>query len=98
MNRNKIWQEIELELRREKKEYPNWPDHPAAQAGNVCRQAGYLMDFSMQWKYDRYDSALFQKKQLESMKVAAIQTAVAAIRFLENLKDETTAKNTNPIG
>lgn len=96
MNRNQIWQAIELEIRNSKKKHPNWPDHVAAQAGIVTDEAGKLMHSCLEWKYNR--SKAFEKAQMEDIKEVAITTAVAAIRFLENLKDDTTKKNTNPIG
>ena len=53
MKRSKIWQEIELELRKAKKAFPNWPDHVAAQAGIVCEEAGELMQASLELKYEK---------------------------------------------
>lgn len=85
MDRREIWEAIELELRRAKKAWPNWPDHPAAQAGIVCEEAGELMKASLQWKYQRDENDYVQKKQIQHMREEAIQTAVTAIRFLENL-------------
>lgn len=84
MNRNKIWQAIELELRNSKKKHPNWPDHVAAQAGIVCEESGELMQACLQWKYERKENDAEQKEQ---MRIEAIHTAATAIRFLENLKE-----------
>lgn len=95
MKRNQIWQAIEMELRASKRVHPNWPDHVAAQAGIVTDEAGKLMHSSLEWKYNR--SKDFEKEQIENIKEVAITTAVATIRFLENLKDDTTEKNINPI-
>jgi hypothetical protein len=81
MKKTEIWQAIELELRNAKKAFPGWPDHPAAQAGIVVEEAGELMKACLQWKYQRTGP-----EQIEEMKKEAIQTAVTAIRFLENLK------------
>ena len=86
MKRNEIWQTIELELRKAKKKFPGWPDHPAAQAGIVVEEAGELMQASLQWKYERSASEVVQEVQKERMRDEAIQTAAMAIRFLENLK------------
>ena len=86
MSRKTIWQQIELELRKAKKKFPNWPDHPAAQAGIVCEEAGELMQSCLQWKYERNASELVREVQKQRMKEEAIQTAAMAIRFLENLK------------
>lgn len=85
MDRKQIWQEIELELRKAKKKHPNWPDHPAAQAGIVSEEAGELMKAALQWKYERDENEYIQKKQILHMQEEAIQTAAMAIRFLENL-------------
>lgn len=85
MDRNQIWHEIELELRKAKKKHPNWPDHPAAQAGIVSEEAGELMKAALQWKYERGEAEDQQIVQKDAMKQEAIQTAAMAIRFLENL-------------
>lgn len=85
MDRKQIWQEIELELRKAKKKFPNWPDHPAAQAGIVSEESGELMKAALLWKYERGKTDDHQMKQKEEMKLEAIQTAAMAIRFLENL-------------
>jgi NTP pyrophosphatase (non-canonical NTP hydrolase) len=82
--RNTIWEEIELELRKAKKKFPGWPDHPAAQAGIVCEEAGELMQACLQYKYQR--ELKNDAGHQESMRKEAIETAVTAIRFLENLK------------
>ncbi len=85
-NRNEIWQAIELEVRRSKKKFPGWPDHPAAQAGIVCEEAGELMQACLKWKYERSKNLNDQKLQQQQMREEAIQTAAVSIRFLENLK------------
>lgn len=87
MKRNQIWQAIELELRESKKFHPQWPDHVAAQAGMVTDESGKLMHTCLQWKYEKADDKVIQARQIENMKEVAITTAVAAIRFLENLKE-----------
>lgn len=69
-------------MKKSKQSIPNWPDHPAAQAGIVNSNAGSLMNDCLNWKYNRSAS---DDKQIESMKESALKTAVAAIRFLENL-------------
>lgn len=86
MNRKEIWQAIETEMRKAKKKFPTWPDHVCAKAGIVCEEAGELMQACLQWKYQRSDSEVVQSEQVERMREEAIQTAVTAIRFLENLK------------
>jgi len=86
MDRKKIWQMIELELRQSKKKHPAWPDHIAAQAGIVCEESGELMRAALIWKYEREESEDPEKVQREQIEKEAIHTAVVAIRFLENLK------------
>lgn len=86
MKRNQIWQDIELELRKEKKRHPNYPDHVAAQAGIVCRESGELMNACLDFKYERKEMNAFHLQQKDAIKDAAIQTVVSAIRFLENFK------------
>lgn len=63
----------------------SWPDHPAAQAGIVNAESGQLMRTALNWKYKRKDETLGQEEQLIAMRIAAVRTAAAAIRFLENL-------------
>lgn len=86
MKRNKIWQEIELEVRKAKRAFPNWPDHPAAQAGIVVEEAGELMKASLEFKYEKGKNGLSVNEQKESIRKEAIQTAAMAIRFLEHMK------------
>jgi hypothetical protein len=84
MNRKKIWQAIEIDLRAEKRVSPNYPDHVAAQAGKVNVEAGNLMFNCMEYKYSKgKELKAHRKKEMEK---SAIRTAVEAIRFLENLK------------
>lgn len=85
-NRNEIWQSIELELRKAKKKFPNWPDHPAAQAGIVCEESGELMQAALEFKYEKGKKEQTVDQQKEQMRIEAIHTAAVAIRFLENLK------------
>lgn len=86
MNKNDIWQAIDTEMRKEKKSHPSWPDHPAGQAGMVCKESGVLMTSCMNYKYDRSKDKVLQAGQVEEMKTNAINTVVAALRFLENIK------------
>jgi hypothetical protein len=85
MNKNEIWQSVELHLRKAKKGKPNWPDHPAAQAGMVAQHAGELVQASMDWKYERSASEMTQDVQREKMITAALQTIANSIRFLEHI-------------
>lgn len=82
-----ILDEIFKELRRGKKKFPNFPDHPAAQAAIVSKDAGSLIDACLNWKYQRapVDSRAYDE-QKRAMKVEAIKVAAMAIRFIENLK------------
>lgn len=86
MTRQTIWSEIEKEVRKAKKAYPNWPDHPAAQAGIVVEEAGELMKAALEFKYEKGKKGRTADDQIERMREEAIQTAAMAIRFLENLK------------
>lgn len=86
MKRSKIWQEIELEVRKAKRAFPSWPDHPAAQAGIVVEEAGELMKASLEFKYEKGKNGLSVNEQKESIRKEAIQTAAMAIRFLEHMK------------
>jgi NTP pyrophosphatase (non-canonical NTP hydrolase) len=87
MERRKIWEEIELELRRAKKKFPSWPDHIVSRAAIVAEEAGELVQASLQYKYQRAPEELVQEVQRERMKEEAVQTAAMAIRFLENLEN-----------
>jgi NTP pyrophosphatase (non-canonical NTP hydrolase) len=84
MTKNEIWQAIELEHRSAKAAHPNWPDHIAACAGIVVEEAGELMQACLQKKYQR--QLCSDGEHYKRMKLEAIQTAVAAIRFLEHLE------------
>ena len=86
MNRNQIWQSIELELRKAKRQHPNWPDHIAAQAGIVNNRSGKLMDLALQMKYNKDKSKKTKDHFRNRIEAEAIKVAVTAIRFLENLK------------
>lgn len=84
MNRNEIWQEIELSVRDSKKKFPNWPIHIAAQAGIVCHSAGNILGVALKIKYDQENNKEDLEKQALELKELAIKTAAVAIRFLEN--------------
>ena len=79
-----ILDDIFKELARAKKQHPNWPDHPAGQAGIVCEEAGELMKACLQKKYER--KKLSDADHRRNMRTEAVQVAVTAIRFLENLQ------------
>ena len=80
-----ILDDVLKELKRAKKKFPSWPDHIAARAGIVCEEAGELMKAALEYKYDRRPDADGETKQIAQMRKEAIQVAVTAIRFLENL-------------
>lgn len=85
MHKKDIWPAIELELRKAKKEHPNWPDHVVAQAALVVEPAGNLTALSLLKKYGpkpAQQDAL--KNDLQSQ---AIRTAAMAILFLENMRE-----------
>lgn len=81
-----IFQDIERELQHAKRKHPNWPDHPAAQAGVVGEEAGELMQACLQFKYERAADPAKAEQQRKAMYDEAVQVAASAIRFLQNLK------------
>lgn len=86
MNKNDIWLAIQQMIQAEKKKHPNWPDHPAAQAGIVTKEAGKLMKDSLLWKYEREGSELVREVQIDRIKEGSLKTIVASMRLLENLE------------
>lgn len=86
MKRTDIWRAIEMELRKAKAKHPGWPDHVAAQAGIVVEEAGELMRACLEFKYEKGKRGQTIEQQKQKMHDEAIQTAVTAIRFIENLK------------
>lgn len=93
MRRKSIWNDIELAIRADKRNNPSWPDHAAGQAGKVVQPCGELMVHCMQFKYDCQDLKLLDEVMKQRMKDAAIRTAAAAIRFLENLNMDNAKAN-----
>lgn len=86
MRRNDIWQAVELELRKAKKAYPQWPDHIVSRAAIVSEEAGELLQAALESKYEKGKKGRNSNEQVEQMRKEAVQTAAMAIRFLENLK------------
>lgn len=84
MTKPDILYDIFKELARAKKKFPNWPDHPAGQAGIVCEESGELMQACLQRKYER--KKLSDDDHRRRMRSEAVQVAATAIRFIENLK------------
>ena len=80
--RQDIWASVESEMKRAKKKYKSFPDHPAAQAGVVVKQSGELMAAALDLKYQRgggkYNDSIKMRK-------SAVKTIVAAILLLENM-------------
>lgn len=85
MKRNEIWQAIEMEVRKAKKAYPQWPDHIVSRAAIVSKEAGELLQAALESKYEKGKKGRNAEQQIEQMRKEAIQTAAMAIRFLENL-------------
>lgn len=83
--RNSIWQEVELALRSEKKVCPAYPDHVCAQAARVAIEAGKLLSEANYIKYNP-PTETYSTLSKKALREAAINTAAAAIRFLENMK------------
>lgn len=84
-----ILSDILKEVRSAKKKFPSWPQHPAAQAGIVCEEAGELMKACLELKYERdndYVKKIYIADHKANIRMKAIQTASMAIRFLENFK------------
>lgn len=79
-NDNSIIADILRDLKRQKK-HRSFPDHIAAQAGVVTIEAGRLAAEADKFKY-AYGNAV---GDIEVVRNAAIRTAAAAIRFIENI-------------
>ena len=84
MDKNEIWHAIDQEIKISKKS-TTWPEHPVAQAGLVANASGMLLNASIDYKYHRGSSEDDIAAQKLRMKKEAIETAVTAFRFLENL-------------
>lgn len=88
MKRQQIWAEVEKELRKDKKNNTQWPDHVCAQGAVVSTQSGILLSACHELKYVRALDAVVQEVQHERVEKEAIITIVKAIRFLEKLKEK----------
>jgi NTP pyrophosphatase (non-canonical NTP hydrolase) len=89
-----ILEAVIAELRKAKRKFPNWPQHPAAQAGIVCEEAGELMQAALQFKYE--NSKRTNVEHIANARKEAVQVIVTAIRFLEHLENDW-ADNKPPI-
>ncbi len=66
----------------EKDKHPYWPQHIVASAGIVSKEAGSLLDATLETKYNGNP---YSPEQKRIMKRKALQTAAAALLFIENL-------------
>jgi hypothetical protein len=82
MHKHQIYNAVEIELSRQKKEMKNFPDHVCGQVGVINANAGMLMLSAVELKY----SHLSDNKEQERMAQQAVKVIASAIRFLENLK------------
>lgn len=85
MNKHEIYNLINEELKRAKRNYPQWPDHVVARAAIVGEEAGELLQAALEIKYEPSKKGRTKEQQMECMKKEAVQVAVTAIRFLEHL-------------
>ena len=88
MRKGDIIGDILKELKIAKRKFPNWPQHPAAQAGMVVEEAGELMKGCLELKYETENGlvkGISVAEHKREIRKEAIQTAAMAIRFLENL-------------
>ena len=81
MKRNEIWQAVELEVRKSKRKLPRWPVHVVAQAAMVASAGSDVLTEAIPLKYT-------DASDREKLRDSAIRSAAAAIRFLENLKED----------
>ncbi|MEL6931434.1 MAG: hypothetical protein AAFO95_22845 [Cyanobacteria bacterium J06600_6] len=72
-----VFESIVRELMRAETKHPDWPTDPIHAGAIVSEEAGELIRECLQISYEEGDKKLAAKE--------AIQTAVTAIRFLQNL-------------
>jgi hypothetical protein len=82
MTDSSILDQILKELKRTKKKH-RWPVHVVAQAAIVSEEAGELIREALRYKYELSEN---DEEAIKRMEKEAIQTAVVAIRFIENLR------------
>ena len=85
MTQPSILDEILKELKRARKK--SFPVHIVAQAAQVTRHAGVLLDNASRLKYETNNESDGQDR-MRMMEGAAFLTAVNAIRFIEELRKE----------
>lgn len=83
---NHIIADIVKQVKKSRKDIPNWPDHAVAQGAVVASAGSDLLKACQTWKYARKDGVDEQTLQINNMKEEAIKVAAAAFRFIENLK------------
>lgn len=81
-----IHREILAELAKAKKKHPRQPKHVVSRAAIVNEEAGELIQLTIQYKYERKRYTRTPEEWRALMRKEAIQVAVTAIRFIENLK------------
>lgn len=86
MNNTVIYSAIQKQMKKDKKENPGYPDHIVAASAMVSRAAGRLNDTAIDFKYHLESSELIAEVQKERLFEDGVKAAVAAIRFLQNLK------------
>lgn len=86
MDKNKILQDIDLALRKDKKENHAYPDHICAMANRVSMKAGYLSMAADDFKYSPNNNEVVYDVQVERLYQDAVNVAAQAIRFIQNLK------------
>ena len=86
MNNTEIWSAIEKQMKKDKKENPGYTDHIGAASAMVSRAEGRMNDSAIEFKYDLNNSEVVAEVQKERLFEDGVKAAVAAIRFLQNLK------------
>ena len=82
MNIENALAQIFPEVERAEKLHPDWPTNPIHQAAIVTEEAGELLQASLNHNE--------HKGSKKAMFTEAIHTAASVIRFLKNIKEEST--------
>jgi len=83
MKHNEIWNAVNAMYRVNKANNPGFPDHVCGKVSMVAQPVGKLTEIAVEMKYNSQHEDAVYNKMLEDN---AIDTIVAAIRLLENLK------------
>jgi hypothetical protein len=83
---DRIYSEINDELRRATNKFPTWPSDPLHAVGIIGEEFGELSQATLQCVYEPHKSDTFD------IRCEAIQVAAMAIRFLMSLDRYTFAK------